>query len=319
VPAPIGSVRRRLADWFEGRWRRPDVPFLMSGRAGPGPDFLVIGALGGGTDWLFDQLDHHPDFWMPPIDELHYFDQAIRVDRIAPLLKSARRSMGRINHSRRNAKMRPLSGTDLEVLEALEWLQGRPIDFDLYAKLFEPKGRLRSGDVSPTYSILDEATIRDIFEHFPKAKAVFIARDPVQRLWAHYSIACRERDWPLTADWNMVERFMGTTAAAEYSRITEAVRRWRQLAPEGQLGVFFFDQIATDPKALRAQILTFLGADPAKPSGALRPDFRRKSNEEIPMSREARELLAVTFADELRACARELGGPAVEWPERYNL
>ena len=76
MPAPIGSVRRRLADWFEGRWRRPDVPFLMTGRAGPGPDFLVIGALDGGTDWLFDQLDHHSGFWMPPIDELHYFDQA---------------------------------------------------------------------------------------------------------------------------------------------------------------------------------------------------------------------------------------------------
>ena len=319
MPAPIGSVRRRLADWFEGRWRRPDVPFLLTANAGPGPDFLVIGALGGGTDWLFDQLDHHGAFWMPPIDELRYFDQGIRVDRIAPLLKSARRSMGRINHARRNAKMRPLSDADLEVLEALEWLRGRPIDFDLYARLFAPKGGLLSGDVSPSYAVLDEATIRAIFAHFPKAKAVFIARDPVERLWAHYSIACRERDWPLRADWNMVDRFIATTPAVDHSRNVEIVRRWRGLAPEGQFGVFFFDQIAADPKGLRAQILTFLGADPEKPSGGLSPGFRRKGNQEIPMSREARELLAVMFADELRTGARELGGPALAWPERYNL
>ncbi len=282
MPAPIGSVRRRLADWFEGRWRRPDVPFLMSGRAGPGPDFLVIGALGGGTNWLFDQLDHHSGFWMPPIDELHYFDQAIRVDRIAPLLKSARRSMGRINHRRRNAKMRPLSEADLEVLEALEWLRGKPIDFDLYARLFDPKGKLLSGDVSPTYSILDNSTVNGIFEHFPKAKVVFMARDPVQRLSSHYSIACRERDWPLRADWNIVDRFIATTSAVEHSRIVEIVRRWRGLTPEGQFGVFFFDQIATDPEGLRAQILTFLGADPKKPSGGLPSAFAGRAMRKSP-------------------------------------
>ena len=37
-----------------------------------GPDFVCIGMAKAGTGWLFDQLNSHPDFWMPPIKGLSY-------------------------------------------------------------------------------------------------------------------------------------------------------------------------------------------------------------------------------------------------------
>ncbi len=37
------------------------------------------------------------------------------------------------------------------------------------------------------------------------------------------------------------------------------------------------------------------------------------------MSREARELLAVMFADELGIARARTGRPALKWPERYDL
>ncbi len=30
------------------------------------PDFLCVGAQKAGTSWLYQQLERHPDFWMPP-------------------------------------------------------------------------------------------------------------------------------------------------------------------------------------------------------------------------------------------------------------
>jgi len=48
------------------------------------PDFLCVGAQKAGTSWLYHQLDFHPDFWMPPIKELHYFDTLSRVKRRKP-------------------------------------------------------------------------------------------------------------------------------------------------------------------------------------------------------------------------------------------
>src|SRR6267378_5844198 len=52
-----------------------------SGTNGARPDFLCVGVHKGGTTWLYQQLDSHPDFWMPPLKELHYFDQLSRVQR----------------------------------------------------------------------------------------------------------------------------------------------------------------------------------------------------------------------------------------------
>src|SRR5678815_3591458 len=52
-----------------------------SGANGAGPDFLCVGVHKGGTTWLYQQFDSHPDFWMPPLKELHYFDQLSRVQR----------------------------------------------------------------------------------------------------------------------------------------------------------------------------------------------------------------------------------------------
>lgn len=37
------------------------------------PDFLIIGAMKAGTTALFRYLDEHPQVWMPPDKELHFF------------------------------------------------------------------------------------------------------------------------------------------------------------------------------------------------------------------------------------------------------
>lgn len=38
------------------------------------PDFLGIGAQKAGTTWLYENLRHHPDLYLPEPKELHYFD-----------------------------------------------------------------------------------------------------------------------------------------------------------------------------------------------------------------------------------------------------
>ena len=39
------------------------------------PDFLVIGGQKCGTTWLQDNLEQHPQIWLPPTKEVHYFDR----------------------------------------------------------------------------------------------------------------------------------------------------------------------------------------------------------------------------------------------------
>ena len=45
------------------------LDIISKGRA-----FLGIGAARSGTTWLHENLRHHPQVWVPPAKELHYFD-----------------------------------------------------------------------------------------------------------------------------------------------------------------------------------------------------------------------------------------------------
>ena len=38
------------------------------------PSFLGIGTARAGTTWLHANLRRHPEIWLPPLKELHYFD-----------------------------------------------------------------------------------------------------------------------------------------------------------------------------------------------------------------------------------------------------
>ncbi len=135
------------------------------------PDFLCVGAQKGGTSWLYQQLASHPDFWMPPIKELHYFDKLSRTKAAPP---------------------RPRDERDLCFLERIKGLSAKShIALENYARLFEPKGSLLSGDISPTYSMLNDEIIERVVSYFPNLKVIFLARDPVDRAWSQLSMGVR--------------------------------------------------------------------------------------------------------------------------------
>ena len=72
---------------------------------------------------------------MPPVKELHYFDQLSRVQR--------------------GGRPRSRDDRDLRFLEGLKALSAKPgIDLENYEQLFEPKAALLSGDISPNYTTL---------------------------------------------------------------------------------------------------------------------------------------------------------------------
>ena len=95
------------------------MPEMLATGDTRGPDFFCIGAQKGGTRWLFDQLDHHPGFWMPPIKELHYFDRSSRfLKKAGPLYLRAKKSLADANLRRQRAHERPIDATDVDWLAA---------------------------------------------------------------------------------------------------------------------------------------------------------------------------------------------------------
>jgi hypothetical protein len=267
------------------------------------PDFICIGAHKSGTTWLYQQLDAHPDFWMPPVKELHYFDQLSRVDRSAP--------------------PRCRDERDLRFLQSLNSLSAKAdIDLENYGRLFEPKGSLLAGDISPNYSTLSSKLIRQIVGYFPNLKVIFLARDPVQRFWSHLSMEVHYRQiQPFDAtNINEVNRNLRRRGMRSRSYPSAVVARWKRYIHPERFHVYFFDDLQRNPTELQRSVLHFLGADPDKPNGQLRADYNSWARmEKLPLTNQVRSHLAHFFKKELKACAARLGGPAKEWPARYGF
>src|ERR1700676_4637332 len=117
------------------------------------PDFFCIGAQKAGTGWLYEQLRAHPDFWMPPVKELHYFDRLPETGGSAPhrSLPFPRKTEDRMEIARRRAR----DDRDQRFIEAMKKLcAGSSLDLQSYGELFAQKASLISGDITPGYSVL---------------------------------------------------------------------------------------------------------------------------------------------------------------------
>jgi hypothetical protein len=240
---------------------------------------------------------------MPPVKELHYFDQLSRVQRAA--------------------RPRCRDDRDLPFLEMLKNLSAEPtIDLENYGRLFEPKASLISGDISPNYSTLGNKVIRQVIGYFPNLKVIFLVRDPVERVWSHLSMEVHYRQIePFDAtNIDQVNQNLSRRGMLSRSYPSAVVARWKRYVHPEQFRVYFFDDLQRNPAELRRSILSFLGADPDKPGSRLTADYNSWTTmEKLPLTNNVRSHLARFFKKELKTCAARLGGPARDWPARYGF
>ena len=282
-----------------------------------GPDFMCVGMQKAGTAWLYDQLQHHPDFWMPPIKEIHYFDRPVEDSRNLKAIEKRR-------IDRRwtvDAGWRELVPGDDIFFERADRAFRQEMDIGSYINLFEPKAGLLSGDVTPGYSTLGPELIQRITAAMPALKVILLVRDPVARAWSQVAMYNRRGkfDLRLLDDPAGLVRYVSRPAIENRSFPTRIDDNWRSALPEGQFRVFFFDDIATRPEAVMREILEFLGANP-KYESPLKVDFNRKAGQsKIEMSAAARDAFVAHFRDELLACRERYGETAAAWCRSYGL
>jgi hypothetical protein len=283
-----------------------------------GPDFFCIGAQRAGTGWLYEQLRNHPDFWMPPLKELHYFD------RVATGARDPRPPMGGKYDGRVSAAgRRGRDERDAQFVNALRELSAKPgVDLEAYCRLFESKGSLISGDITPGYSTLADELIGQIMARLPDLKVIFVARDPVERAWSQLTLAVHHGLIPPfdVTDLEAVTRSLQSPTVQERSYPSRIVTRWRRHVSADSFRIFFYDDLKSNPRDLRHAIITFLGGDAEKPSGKFAAEHNSKANRQrLKLTDKARAHVARFFEAELKTCATEFGGPAAGWPKRYGF
>ena len=138
------------------------------------PNFFLVGAPKAGTTSLYYYLDQHPQIYMSPIKEPHFFAAEIRAENCEPEL---RLSLARESRSLREF----LSGPMRE-----KRFGGIVTEWEDYVRLFaNATDQSALGEASVCYLWSPTAPAR-IAERIPGAKILVMLRNPADRAFSEY-------------------------------------------------------------------------------------------------------------------------------------
>ncbi len=266
------------------------------------PNFLVIGAQKAGTTWLDRNLRRHPQIWLPPEKEIHFFD-------LPPLLPFAALRLAPVKSIRHWARFRMMRDAE----RALE----RPADADWYARyywhvrtrawyqsLFTPAPGQLAGETTPRYAVLPERRIRYIRKLIPECRIIYIMRDPIARAWsdvAMFQSAKFGGRGLRHLDTESALRFLIHARRIRHSSYATNLKRWEKYFPNDQIFVCWHDDVVEAPRTLLATIYNFLGVDgsPVRTRNIIHRKVNRQKYSPIPAAFE--RTLATMLLPEISA------------------
>ena len=205
------------------------------------PSFLVLGAQKAGTTSIYDYLAQHPDIFMSPVKEPHFFTYLnVEAPRSSPE-----------EHSRFYRPLQPIA------------------QLEDYERLFEGAGgRTIRGEASPSY-IYGPAAPQNIRDIVPDAKLIVILRNPVDRAFSNYQMNRRSGQELLTTfedaiaaeECRIAEGWGFAWHYLAKGRYAEQLRRYLGVFPADQLKIMLFDDLIADPTSFMRDVYTFVGAD----------------------------------------------------------
>ena len=209
-------------------------------------DFIVIGAQKAGTTTLFEHLRSHPELYLPPGKEQHFFSCDEIYD--AGWSQFAAATFGGAPEGVLWGKVTP------------GYMAGCPIRADRAA---QPRPPERTEKIIP----------ERIRATCPDVKLIAILRDPVERCISHYRMSAlggssfaqgsidqvmADLLTPATLEYARRIRRAGFITWGEYGRILEG---YYATFPRQQIFVCFTTELETAPRELMRDLFSFLGVD----------------------------------------------------------
>jgi Sulfotransferase family len=284
------------------------------------PTFLGIGAPRAGTTWLHANLKKHPEIWLTPVKEIHYFDSLQRGDLRGNFYRRHLRKRARRYLSRETYRER---WRDRTLFSQLAWdihFFAPPRTGRWYRHIFRPGPDQIAGEITPAYSILKPEFVQQVREVNPDLRIIYLLRDPVERSWSSaISGLARRRGRPLenVSDERLLRHFQrqAHVLRTNYLRTYET---WASVFGRDQIFVGFLDEIQQDPRDLLLRLYGFLGVSASEehlPAGLARKvNSSREYSKAIPES--IRIHLAELYLPQLHELAERFGEPATDWLRR---
>ena len=265
-------------------------------------------------------LRGHRQIWMPPLKELHYFDRVLRYFSANTLAadRLLERLLSRAPHNRefrRVCRAHIEQAVALRNWPLLRWYLryyfGGPDD-KWYLSLFGQGIGKVCGEITPAYAMLDQNDVARVYQLLPRAKIIFLLRNPIERAWSHIRFEWTEGRFSGINDPARIRKLIehpGFTLRGDYLRTLEI---WESNFPRAQLFVGFFDDIIAQPAQLLGEVFNFLGVEGDSIPAAGRTG-RVNASRELEMPTEVHRYLATKYLPDLEKLSERFGGHVERW------
>ena len=204
------------------------------------PNFLVIGTAKSGTTALHEYLNQHPQIYMSPQKEPHFFSlEGKKVDFRGP-------------------------GDKLE-----EQLNNTVTNIEDYRKLFQGvSNEIAIGESSTSYIYNPEAAER-IRKHIPNAKIIAILRNPADRAYASFLHMVQRGYEPLTdfaealqdEERRINEKWRGLWHYKRRGFYYNQVKRYFDVFDRSQIKIYLYEDFSGNTTGLLRDTFQFLAVD----------------------------------------------------------
>ena len=220
--------------------------------------FLSIGAMKAGTTWLYSLLERHPQIHFTPEKEIHFLahyylnKKHLTEDHRQHRAQTRLSNIGNLRPERQELIRSWYNDQYLNGTLSLDWYknlfrssQGRPgwnADFSNLSALIDAEGwkRLRS-DVSK------------------ETKAIYILREPCERLWSQYKFSGQSHENINPSYFEKeIEHFLNDPDVNVHSQYCSNLDAVCEGLGHQNVKALLFDDIQDQPEALLASVEQFL-------------------------------------------------------------
>ncbi|ABK07526.1 conserved hypothetical protein [Burkholderia cenocepacia HI2424] len=223
--------------------------------------FMSVGAMKASTSWLYTQLKDHSDIYFPPQKEIHYFshvrqqcDFESRDNRVRALASYLDQQNGY-----------PGDFVEDNVTD-FKWF-GRyaaqhEVDDRWYQSLYQDSGTAKyCADFSNLNGCLDEAGWQLVRANTNNIRAIYVLRDPLERVWSHYKFELAWNGLAHEISHEYFKRFQETLDQEwfwKHARYDEIVKNLRSFLANHELRIFYFEDFRRTPREALARVCDFL-------------------------------------------------------------
>jgi len=214
--------------------------------------FLSVGAMKAGTTWLYVQLDDHPDIYVTPVKETHYFE-------------SMTGKWNLLSHEDRIQKFKMYTNMNQKSIDNIYWYvnyaKSPHIDDNWYQSLFENSNKMYCADFCNLNCFLGKSGWLKVRENFyGKLRVIYCLRDPFKRVWSHYKF---HMEWigkgdKIVTDFKNFKSLLEEDFFYDVVRYDRAIDRLEKELSKDELKIYYFEDFRKKPQESLNNLYDFL-------------------------------------------------------------